>query len=136
MWRMLQQDKPDDYVVATGITTTVREFVRLAFAEVGVEIEFNGNGIKEVGIVKSCSHLDFQLKIGAEVINIDENYFRPTEVELLIGDATKAKTKLGWTPSYTLHELISEMVASDLDKFKKEKHLINSGFVMNSSIEH
>ena len=136
MWLMLQQDKPDDYVVATGVTTTVREFVKMAFAEVGIEIEFKGSGINEVGIVKSCSHPDFQLEKGTEVINVDEKYFRPTEVELLIGDATKAKEKLGWTPSYTLPELISEMVASDLDIFKKEKHLINSGFVINSSIEH
>ena len=136
MWLMLQQDKPDDYVVATGIKTRVREFVRLAFAELGIEIEFNGNGINEVGIVRSCSNPDFQLEIGSEVINVDEKYFRPTEVELLIGDATKAKVKLGWTPSYSLSELIREMVASDLDIFKKEKHLINSGFVINSSIEH
>jgi len=136
MWLMLQQDKPDDYVVATGIKTRVREFVRLAFAELGIEIEFNGKGINEVGIVRSCSNPDFQLEIGSEVINVDEKYFRPTEVELLIGDATKAKVKLGWTPSYSLSELIREMVASDLDIFKKEKHLINSGFVINSSIEH
>src|SRR5487761_2255635 len=98
MWLMLQQDKPDDYVVATGIKTRVREFVRLAFAELGIEIEFNGKGINEVGIVRSCSNPDFQLEIGSEVINVDEKYFRPTEVELLIGDATKAKVKLGWTP--------------------------------------
>jgi len=136
MWLMLQQDKPDDYVVATGIKTRVREFVRLAFAELGIEIEFNGKGINEVGIVRSCSNPDFQLEIGSEVINVDEKYFRPTEVELLIGDATKAKVKLGWTPSYSLSELIREMVASDLDIFKKEKHLINSGFVIKSSIEH
>ena len=136
MWLMLQQDKPDDYVVATGIKTRVREFVRLAFAELGIEIEFNGKGINEVGIVRSCSNPDFQLEIGSEVINVDEKYFRPTEVELLIGDATKAKVKLGWTPSYSLPELISEMVASDLDIFRKEKHLINSGFIIKSSIEH
>ncbi len=136
MWLMLQQEKPDDYVVATGVTTTVREFVRMAFAEAGIEIEFKGNGIEEVGIVKSCSHNDYQLEAGAEVINVDEKYFRPTEVELLIGDATKAKKQLGWTPAYTLQELISEMVASDMDTFKKEKHLVNSGFVIKSSIEH
>ena len=136
MWLMLQQEKPDDYVVATGITTTVREFVRMAFAEAGIEIEFKGSGINEVGFVKSCNQPDFELEKGTEVVNIDEKYFRPTEVELLIGDATKAKEKLGWTPAYTLHKLISEMVASDLDIFKKEKHLINSGFVINSSIEH
>jgi GDPmannose 4,6-dehydratase len=136
MWLMLQQDKPDDYVVATGITTTVREFVKMAFAEAGIEIEFNSSGINEAGFVKSCSHPEFQLENGTEVINVDKKYFRPTEVDLLIGDATKAKKQLGWTPTYSLHELISEMVASDLDIFKKEKHLINSGFVINSSIEH
>ena len=102
MWRMLQQDNPEDYVVATGITTTVRKFVEMAFAEAGIEIEFNGKGIKEMGIVKSCNLPEFKLKKGTEVVKIDEKYFRPTEVELLIGDATKAKEKLGWTPSHSL----------------------------------
>lgn len=136
MWLMLQQDKPTDYVVASGITTSVREFVRMAFAEAGIEIEFKGSGVNEVGFVKSCNHPDLQLEKGTEVIYVDEKYFRPTEVDLLIGDASKAKKQLGWAPTYTLPELIGEMVASDLDRFKKEKHLINSGFVMNSSIEH
>jgi GDPmannose 4,6-dehydratase len=136
MWLMLQQDEPDDYVVATGITTSVREFVRMAFAEAGIEVDFNGTGVKEVGIVKSCNNPDYQLKPGTEVVNVDENYFRPTEVDLLIGDATKAKTKLGWTPSHTLNDLVREMVAADLDTFKKEKHLLDSGFFISHSIEH
>ena len=136
MWRILQQDKPEDFVLATGVTTTVRKFVEMAFAEVGIEIEFKGTGVKEIGIVKSCSNPDFQLAKGTEVVNVDENYFRPTEVDLLIGDPTKAKTKLGWSPSHTLSDLVREMVASDLDKFKKEKHLIDSGFIISQSIEH
>ena len=136
MWLMLQQDKPDDYVVATGVTTTVRKFVEMSFAELGIEIEFKGTGVKEVGFVKSCNNPEFQLKAGTEVVNVDENYFRPTEVELLIGNPAKAKEKLGWTPSYSLDKLVSEMVASDLDRFKKEKHLIDSGFFISQSIEH
>ena len=136
MWLMLQQDEPDDYVIATGITTPVREFVRMAFAEAGIEVDFIGTGVKEVGVVKSCSNPDYQLKAGAEIVNVDENYFRPTEVDLLIGDATKAKTKLGWTPSHTLTDLVREMVAADLDTFKKEKHLLDSGFFISQSIEH
>ena len=108
----------------------------MAFAEVGIEIEFNGIGKKEVGIVKSCSNPEYQLKPGTEVVNVDQNYFRPTEVDLLIGDATKAKEKLRWTPTYTLPELVKEMVASDIDIFKKEKHLIDSGFFISQSIEH
>lgn len=136
MWLMLQQNKPEDFVIATGVTTAVREFVRMAFAEAGIEIEFNGKGINEVGIIKNCDSPDCQLEKGTIVVKVDANYFRPTEVDLLIGDSTKAKEKLGWTPSYTLPELVSEMITEDLDKFKKEKHLIDSGFVIKSSIEH
>src|ERR1022692_3350012 len=131
MWLMLQQDKPEDFVLATGVTTPVRKFVEMAFEELGIEIIFKGSGIKEVGIVKSCSNPDFQLEEGKEVVKVDQNYFRPTEVDLLIGDATKAKEKLGWKPTYTLKELVKEMVAVDLDKFRKEKHLKDSGFVIN-----
>ncbi|HVZ97590.1 MAG TPA: GDP-mannose 4,6-dehydratase [Chitinophagaceae bacterium] len=136
MWLMLQQDKPDDYVVATGVTTTVRKFVEMAFAEVGIAIGFEGEGINEVGIVKSCKNPNYQLKTGTEVVNVDKNYFRPTEVDLLIGDATKARTRLGWQPAHTLSDLVREMVASDIDKFKKEKHLLDSGFSVKPSIEH
>jgi len=114
MWRILQQDKPDDYVIATGITTTVRDFISMAFKEAGVEVEFKGEGVNEKGFVKSCSHPDYQLPVGKEVVAVDPEYFRPTEVDLLIGDATKAKTKLGWTPKYDLAALVKEMVAADL----------------------
>ena len=118
MWRILQQDEPEDFVIATGITTTVRDFTRMAFSEAGIDIEFIGAGKDEKGIVSSCRNEKYQLPIGKEVVAIDPNYFRPTEVDLLIGDATKAKQKLGWSPTYTLSEMIKEMVASDLEKYK------------------
>jgi len=118
MWRILQQDEPEDFVIATGITTTVRDFTRMAFSEAGIDIEFIGEGKDEKGIVSSCRNEKYQLPIGKEVVAIDPNYFRPTEVDLLIGDATKAKQKLGWSPTYTLSEMIKEMVASDLEKYK------------------
>jgi len=114
MWRILQQDTPDDYVIATGITTTVRDFVRMAFEEVGVTLEFKGEGVHETGIVAKCDNPAYQLEVGSTVVAVDPEYFRPTEVELLIGDATKAKTKLNWTPKYDLPALVKEMVASDL----------------------
>ncbi len=136
MWLMLQQDEPDDYVVATGVTTTVRKFVEMAFNEVGIEIEFKGKGVHEVAMVKNCTNPDFQLKKGTEVVNVDPEYFRPTEVELLIGNPAKAKEKLGWSPSCSLDTLVGEMVASDLDRFRKEKHLIEGGFLISQSIEH
>lgn len=136
MWLMLQQDKPEDYVLATGVTTPVREFVRMAFAEAGIEVDFKGEGVKEKGVVVSCSNPDYQIKQGTTVVSVDERYFRPTEVDILIGNATKAKNQLGWEPTYSLQELVSEMVAFDLDLFKKEKHLIDSGFQIKASIEH
>jgi GDPmannose 4,6-dehydratase len=114
MWRILQQDKPDDYVIATGVTTTVRDFISMAFKEAGVELEFKGEGVNEKGYVKSCSNPAYQLPVGKEVVAVDPEYFRPTEVDLLIGDATKAKTKLGWTPKYDLAALVKEMVAADI----------------------
>jgi GDPmannose 4,6-dehydratase len=114
MWRILQQDAPDDYVIATGITTTVRDFVRMAFEEVGVTLEFKGEGVNETGVVAKCDNPAYQLQIGSTVVAVDPEYFRPTEVELLIGDATKAKTKLNWTPKYDLPALVKEMIASDL----------------------
>ena len=135
MWLMLQQEKPEDFVIATGVTTEVREFVRMAFAEVGVEIEFKGELQNEIGIVKSCSNPDYQLSIGTEVVAVDPRYFRPTEVELLIGDPTKANTKLGWKPKYDLNGLVKEMVAADLDIFKKEKLLHESGFKIKNQFE-
>ncbi len=118
MWRILQQEEPEDFVIATGKTTTVRDFTKMAFAEAGIEIEFIGEGKFEKGIVVSCQNEKYQLPLEKEVVAIDPNYFRPTEVELLIGDASKAWKKLGWKPTYTLSEMIKEMVASDLETYK------------------
>lgn len=132
MWLMLQQEKAEDYVIATGQTTRIREFVRMAFAEIGVELEFIGEGVQEKGIVVKCSNPDYQLATGKEVVAIDERYFRPTEVELLIGDPTKAQTKLGWKPKYDLKALVNEMITADLLLFKQDQLLENSGHrVMN-----
>ncbi len=125
MWLMLQQDKPEDFVISTGVTTRVREFIKMAFRELGVELEFKGHGVDETGVVSSLSNTEFAFKIGQVVLQIDPTYFRPTEVDLLIGDNTKAKTKLGWTPKYTLDMLVKEMVQADLEIFKKEKYLKN-----------
>lgn len=123
MWMILQADKPEDWVIATGRTTKIREFVAMAFDHVGIEISFEGEGLKEVGIVKSCKNNDYKLPIGKEVISVDERYFRPTEVDLLIGDASKAKNKLGWEPEISLDNLISEMMNYDLDLSAKEINL-------------
>jgi GDPmannose 4,6-dehydratase len=125
MWLMLQQDVPEDFVISTGVTTSVREFIKMAFNEVGVVLEFIGHGIEEIAVVVSSSNPEFSFQKGQVVIQIDAAYFRPTEVELLIGDNTKAKTKLGWSPKYTLDMLVKEMMEADLDIFKKEKHLKN-----------
>lgn len=135
MWLILQQEKPEDYVIATGVTTPVREFVRMAFAEVGVEIVFHGNDEKEVGIVQSCSNSLYQLETGKEVVAVDPKYYRPTEVDLLIGDATKAREKLGWKPTYDLSALVKEMVSADIERFKKEKLLKESGFTIKNQYE-
>jgi GDPmannose 4,6-dehydratase len=129
MWRILQQDTPEDYVIATGITTPVRDFVRMAFAEVGIEVAFTGEGVNEVGVVTACNNEEFLLPVGKEIVAVDSRYFRPTEVELLIGDPTKSKTKLGWEPRYDLPALVKEMVAGDVDLFRKKdvtqlEHLI------------
>jgi GDPmannose 4,6-dehydratase len=117
MWLILQQDTPEDYVIATGITTTVREFIRMSFAELGIEVAFSGEGVNEKGIVVSCSNPAYQVPVGQEVIAIDPRYFRPTEVELLIGDPTKAKEKLGWTLKYDLAALVKDMVQADVKLF-------------------
>jgi GDPmannose 4,6-dehydratase len=119
MWRILQQDAPEDFVIATGITTEVREFVRMAFEELGVVVEFTGEGLHERGFVAACTNEQYQLELGKQVVAVDHNYFRPTEVELLIGDATKAKTKLGWEPKYDLQMLVKEMVAADVIEIEK-----------------
>jgi GDPmannose 4,6-dehydratase len=118
MWLILQQDKPEDFVLATGVTTTIREFVRMSFAEVGIELGFKGEGENEVGYVIKCNG-DYQLEIGREIVKVDPKYYRPTEVDLLLGDPTKAMNKLGWKPKYDLKSLVSEMVKSDLLLFSK-----------------
>jgi GDPmannose 4,6-dehydratase len=135
MYLILQQEVAEDYVIATGVTTRVREFVRLAFAEVGIAVEFKGEGVDEKGYVVSCSNPDFQVEIGKEVVAVDEKYFRPTEVELLIGDPTKSKTKLGWEPKYDLQGLVKEMVAADVDLFRREKLLKDSGYAIKNQFE-
>jgi len=127
MWMMLQQDKPEDFVIATGITTKVRDFIKMTFKELGTELEFRGTGKEEKGFVKSCDN-NYAFKTGQEIVAVDPNYFRPTEVDLLIGDYTKAKKKLGWQPKYTLQEMIKEMVAYDLEFFRKHKTLLEAGF--------
>lgn len=135
MWLILQQDTPEDYVIATGVTTEVREFVRLAFAEAGITIEFKGEGVNEKGYVVSCANPEYQVKPGTEVVAVDPAYFRPTEVELLIGDPTKSKTKLGWEPQYDLQALVVDMVSSDLHLMKKEKFLTENGYRVNNYFE-
>ncbi len=128
MYLMLQQDKPEDFVIATGITTTIREMLIMAFNEVGIELEFTGSGSEEKGIVTACKNPKYQLENGTVVVAVDSRYFRPTEVDLLIGDATKAKEKLGWEPTYDLKTLISEMMKSDLELTKKETYLKDGGY--------
>ncbi len=139
MYLILQQDNPDDYVIASGITTEVRDFVRLAFSEIGVDINFTGEGINEKGFVGKINEDIFAEKVGEEflskiksidipVVEVDPAYFRPTEVELLIGDATKARTKLNWTTEYDLSGLVADMMHSDIKLMKKETFLKNAGF--------
>lgn len=135
MWRILQQEKPEDFVLATGVTTTVRDFVRMAFAEIGVTLEFTGKEAHEKGIVVSSSNPDFQLEAGREVVSVDPKYYRPTEVDLLIGDPSKAHSLLGWKPKYDLPLLVKEMVASDVELFQKEKLLRESGFNIKNQYE-
>ena len=132
MWLMLQQDKPEDFVIATGITTSVRDFIRQAFREAGIEITFHGNGVNETGVVESVTNPDCKLTKGAVVVKVDPAYFRPTEVDLLLGDASKAQSKLNWKPRYDLNSLIKEMVAADIALFRKDKYLSEGGHtVMN-----
>lgn len=136
MWLMLQQDKPEDYVIATGITTTVRDFIKMAFAELGIEVEFSGRDEAERGVIidideERAHQLKLKidaLRFGQTIVKIDPRYFRPTEVELLIGDATKAKTQLNWQPEYSLDALVSDMVQSDLHEVKKDEYLAKTGF--------
>lgn len=139
MYLILQQETPDDYVIATGITTEVREFVRMAFAEIGITITFKGEGIEEKGYISNINEVLFTEKIGSEflaafsaiegpIVEVDANYFRPTEVDLLIGDATKSRTKLDWTPEYDLKTLVEDMMLSDVKLMKKETYLKEGGF--------
>lgn len=127
MWLILQQDTPEDFVIATGETTTVREFVRMAFLELGVELEFKGEAENEEAFVKTSSNPDFHFKAGDRVVAVDPKYYRPTEVELLIGDPTKSKEKLGWVPKYDLQALVSEMVQADLYLFQNQSGVNKAG---------
>jgi GDPmannose 4,6-dehydratase len=134
MYLILQQDEPEDYVLATGVTTEIREFIRMAFAEVEIEIEFKGTGVDEKGYIKSRSD-KYPLPVGKEVLAIDPKYFRPTEVDLLIGDPTKAMTKLGWEPKYDIKSLCKEMVHADINLFRRDQVLRNSGFNIQNEFE-
>jgi len=144
MYLILQQDQPDDYVIATGVTTTIREFVRMAFAEVGATIDFKGEGADEKGYLAGIDKALFEQRVGTahyeafaarmgdKLVGVDKAYFRPTEVELLIGDATKARTKLNWTPEYDLQALCEDMMLSDIKLMKKETYLKEGGYrIMN-----
>lgn len=135
MWLMLQQDVADDFVIATGITTSVREFIRLSFADLGIEIIFKGKGEHEKGFITSCSNNAYQLEEGREVVCIDKRYYRPSEVDILMGDATKARAILGWKPVYNLPALISEMMQADLELFSREKLLKEAGYTVRNQYE-
>jgi GDPmannose 4,6-dehydratase len=119
MWLILQQEKPEDFVIATGITTTVRDFIKMAFLEVGIEVAFSGEGVNEIAKIAKCNNPLYQVAAGTEVVAVDPRYFRPTEVELLIGDPTKAKEKLGWKLKYDLPALVKDMMESDVKLFTK-----------------
>jgi len=135
MWLILQADEPEDWVIATGVTTPVREFVRMAFAYAGIELEFKGEGVDEKAYVVSCSNPDYKVEIGKEVVGVDPRYFRPTEVDLLIGDPTKAEMKLGWKREYKLEELVNDMMASDLKLMTKDQYLQDGGYRINNYYE-
>ena len=128
MWMILQADEAEDWVIATGKTTPVRDFVRMAFNEVGVELEFKGEGVEEKAFVVACNNPNFKLPIGKEVLNVDPKYFRPTEVDLLIGDASKAKNKLGWVPEFSLEDLVKDMMESDIKLMQKDQFLKEGGY--------
>ena len=136
MWLILQQEKAEDYVIATGVTTTVRDFVKMSFAELGIEVEFSGRDQNERGVIIDVDqelalslglNLD-ELHLGMEVVRVDTAYFRPTEVDLLLGDPTKSKTQLGWEPKYDLPLLVKDMIQSDLKLMKKDEYLKKGGF--------
>eukprot|EP01013_Petalomonas_cantuscygni_P004551 TRINITY_DN14947_c0_g1_i1.p1 TRINITY_DN14947_c0_g1~~TRINITY_DN14947_c0_g1_i1.p1 ORF type:complete len:382 (+),score=-31.84 TRINITY_DN14947_c0_g1_i1:304-1449(+) len=136
MWRILQQDEPEDYVIATGVTTKVRDFIKMAFELVGFTLKFEGEGLEEKGILESIDKekafevlgtSTFNVKVGDVLVNVDPAYFRPTEVDLLIGDPNKAMTKLDWKPKYDLKLLVEDMVLSDVSLFKRDVHLMKGG---------
>lgn len=135
MWLILQHDKPEDWVIATGKTTSVRDFVRLAFKEVGITLAFKGAGVNEIATVQSCDHSDFQVEIGREVLKVDAKYFRPTEVDLLIGDPSKAKEKLGWEATHDLPALVKDMMRGDLELMRKDQYLNEGGFTTENYYE-
>jgi len=135
MWMILQAEKPEDWVIATGVTTEVRDFVKMAFAEAGITIEFKGEGVNEKGYVVKCDNPAYQVAVGKEVVAVDPKYFRPTEVDLLIGDPTKAKTKLGWVPEYDLKGLVADMMAGDLKLMTKDTYLKKGGYRINNYFE-
>jgi GDPmannose 4,6-dehydratase len=134
MWRILQQEVAEDYVIATGVTTYIRDFVRLSFAEVGIELAFEGLDENETATIIACNHPDYQLEIGKVIVRVDPQYYRPTEVDLLIGDPSKSKS-LGWKPKYDLAGLVKEMVASDLRLFKKDILLVQAGHAVYAQKE-
>ena len=135
MWMILQAEEPEDWVIATGKTTTVREFVRMSFSEVGVELEFTGVGVNEKATVLKCNNPKFQLEIEKEILSIDPAYFRPTEVDLLIGDPSKAKNKLGWVPEHDLASLVKDMMQSDVKLMQKQQYLNKGGYSSNINFE-
>jgi GDPmannose 4,6-dehydratase len=128
MWMILQADEPEDWVIATGKTTSVRDFVKLSFAEVGIGLDFIGNGVEERAVVRSCNNPKYQIEVGTEVLSVDPKYYRPAEVDLLVGDPTKANTKLGWTPEYDLKSLVKDMMSSDIKLMKQDQYLKDGGY--------
>ncbi|MDA7818259.1 GDP-mannose 4,6-dehydratase [Sulfurimonas sp.] len=135
MWMILQADEPEDWVIATGKTTTVRDFVSMAFKYAGIELEFRGTGVDEKAYIVSCSNPDYQIEIGKEVVSVDSRYFRPTEVDLLLGDPTKAEQKLGWSREYDLKKLVYDMMKSDLKLMTKDVYLQEGGYQTMSYFE-
>ena len=135
MWMILQADNPSDWVISTGKTTSVREFLSMAFSYIGIELTFKGTGVEETAIVSSCSNPQYQLEIGQEVVSIDPNYFRPNEVDFLVGDSSKAHKELGWKPEYNLEQLVAEMMDSDLKQVTKDQYLLDGGYATRKYFE-
>lgn len=135
MWMILQADQPEDWVIATGVTTTVRDFVRMAFSEVGIEVNFVGEGVNEKALVVACNNPAYQVAIGKEVLSVDPTYFRPTEVDLLIGDPSKAKNKLGWVPEHDLASLVKDMMEGDVSIMKKDVAILKAGHQILKQLE-